>query len=170
MANIRVQPKKKNAQGTYDNLIVEEATHAASATTAGNCTGNSATVTNGVYTTNFNTSSQTKFGDYIIPKKKLISNSTITINTTPTTIINHLGIFELEISSNSNSSRGGRRFTVNIGSGGGCDLLCAINISSPTKTYGVVTISASGSSIVAITNPSSTPTTFYIHKIYEIIE
>lgn len=149
---------------------VNSAVSADSATTAGACTGNAETVTNGVYKNDFNKSSQTKFGNYIIPKKKLISNSTITITTTPTTIIDHLGIFELEISTMPNSSLGGRRFTVNIGPGGGCDLLININIQAPTKTYGVVAIIASGSDIIAVTNNSSTPTTFYIHKIYEIIE
>lgn len=33
------------------------------------------TVTNGVYTTDFNNSNQTKIGDYIIPKYKLLKNS-----------------------------------------------------------------------------------------------
>lgn len=55
------------------------------------CTGNAGTVTNGVYTTDFNTSNQTSFGSYIIEKKKRLfynssgkstseSNTSISIN------------------------------------------------------------------------------------------
>mgnify|MGYP003303018963 CR=1 FL=1 len=42
-----------------------------------NNVANARKVDNGVYTTNFNNTNQTKFGDYIVPKKKLLySNST----------------------------------------------------------------------------------------------
>lgn len=41
----------------------------------GNLNGNADTVTNGVYTTDFNTARATKFGDYIVEKKKLLWSS-----------------------------------------------------------------------------------------------